>query len=90
MPRCHILVSGAPCQSFSSAGKNQGIGDEGRGNLIYATLEYVVERKPRVVCIENVKVGKGSPDTFNKNTNSAVRVLALFFLYVGDKPSGAR
>ena len=49
-----ILLSGFPCQPFSSAGKGQGTADP-RDLLVNATLDYAAYHKPRLVILENVK-----------------------------------
>ena len=54
LPYFDILCGGFPCQPFSSAGKQQGLNDEGRGNLIYEVLRICKESKPEYIILENV------------------------------------
>ncbi len=49
-----LFVGGSPCQSFSSAGRQQGL-DDPRGQLIYQFIRLVKEIKPKVFIFENVK-----------------------------------
>lgn len=48
------LIGGPPCQSFSSAGKQDSIFDH-RGTLIYEYLRLLRELKPKVFLFENVR-----------------------------------
>lgn len=51
-----ILTAGFPCQSFTSAGKQEGFDDE-RGKLFYEIVRLVNEfgkRKPKIIIMENV------------------------------------
>jgi DNA (cytosine-5)-methyltransferase 1 len=54
LPYFDILCGGFPCQPFSSAGKQQGLKDEGRGDLIYEVLRICKESKPEYIILENV------------------------------------
>ncbi|MEB3294782.1 MAG: DNA cytosine methyltransferase [Synechococcales bacterium] len=49
-----VIVGGPPCQAFSSAGKRQGFNDD-RGNVFLTFIDLIVELKPRVAIIENVR-----------------------------------
>lgn len=49
-----VLMGGVPCQSFSQAGKRDGIEDE-RGQLMLSFIKMVAEIEPKVFLIENVK-----------------------------------
>lgn len=51
---CDIYVTTPPCQSFSTAGKQKGVGDK-RGTLVRQSVHYIKRRKPRLVVLENVK-----------------------------------
>lgn len=61
-----VLIGGVPCQSFSQAGKREGLKDP-RGNLILKFIEIINNIKPKIFLIENVKglltINKG--ETFN-------------------------
>lgn len=49
-----LIFGGPPCQSFSLAGKQQGLNDE-RGLLLFEMIRFAKHIKPRVVFIEQVK-----------------------------------
>lgn len=49
-----LLMSGAPCQSFSLAGKREGIKDD-RGKLLLHFIKMVDILNPKMFLIENVK-----------------------------------
>lgn len=48
-----LLMGGVPCQSFSQAGKREGIKDD-RGKLILHFIKMIDQIKPRMFLIENV------------------------------------
>ncbi len=48
------VVGGPPCQSFSTAGKRQGLNDP-RGNAFLSFLDLAVAMQPQYVVIENVR-----------------------------------
>ena len=48
------IFGGPPCQSFSLAGRREGINDE-RGLLVFRFIELVQELRPKTFVIENVK-----------------------------------
>lgn len=54
VPDADILLAGFPCQPFSVAGYRKGFEDE-RGDLFFETLRIIVQKKPQVVFLENVK-----------------------------------
>jgi DNA (cytosine-5)-methyltransferase 1 len=49
-----LMVSGSPCQSFSTAGKRLSL-DDPRGNCLLKSLELVRDLNPRYAVIENVR-----------------------------------
>jgi DNA (cytosine-5)-methyltransferase 1 len=53
-----LVYGGPPCQSFSQAGKQKGIGDP-RGVLIFEFLRFIDEIKPPYFVMENVRNLKG-------------------------------
>ena len=53
-PYVDIFLTGAPCQAYSGAGKRLALGDP-RGVVIMYSMDYVREKRPRVVVIENVR-----------------------------------
>lgn len=54
IPDADILLAGFPCQPFSVAGYRKGFEDE-RGDLFFETLRIILQKKPEVVFLENVK-----------------------------------
>jgi DNA (cytosine-5)-methyltransferase 1 len=48
-----LLVFGSPCQSFSVAGKRQGMADS-RGDLVWTALEIIAVVQPAWIVFENV------------------------------------
>lgn len=54
VPSVDIITGGFPCQPFSLAGYRRGFEDE-RGEVFYDLLNIIVEKKPKVVFIENVQ-----------------------------------
>ncbi len=54
LPRCDIICSGNPCQSFSNIGQRQGLKDT-RGNLFYDVIRFAVHCQPSFIIFENVE-----------------------------------
>lgn len=54
IPDADVLLAGFPCQPFSVAGYRKGFEDD-RGSLFFETLRIIVQKKPKVVFLENVK-----------------------------------
>lgn len=55
-PYVDIFISGAPCPPFSSAGKRMGLKDlQGRGVILFFSLDFIRLQRPRLVIIENVQ-----------------------------------
>jgi len=50
-----FLVGGIPCQSYSMAGKREGLNDEEKGGLFYDYLRILDEIEPSMFMIENVE-----------------------------------
>lgn len=48
------IFGGPPCQSFSLAGRREGLNDE-RGLLVFRFIELVRELRPKAFVLENVK-----------------------------------
>lgn len=63
IPYFDILCAGFPCQPFSSAGKQEGLDDKERGDLIFEVLRICMESRPQYLILENVsnieKIKKG-------------------------------
>lgn len=53
LPAAEVLIGGFPCQEFSSCGPKRGLNSE-RGQLYKVLVEYMAQKKPLVVCAENV------------------------------------
>ena len=52
---CDLYVAGPPCQAWSQMGNGAGLDDlAGRGLVFYSCLEYIRDRRPRAVVLENV------------------------------------
>lgn len=49
-----VLVGGPPCQSFSTAGRRQGVEDP-RGELLWDFLRFIEGLKPKMFLMENVR-----------------------------------
>lgn len=54
VPSVDIIVGGFPCQAFSVAGYRKGFEDE-RGEIFFQLARIILEKKPRIIFIENVK-----------------------------------
>jgi DNA (cytosine-5)-methyltransferase 1 len=50
-----IVVGGIPCQSFSIAGKREGLSNKDKGGLFYDFLRCLKEIEPKMFMIENVE-----------------------------------
>ena len=49
-----LLIGGFPCQSYSQAGKREGI-TSANGNLIFSVFEILEKCQPKLFMLENVK-----------------------------------
>ncbi len=49
-----LIVGGPPCQAFSTAGKREGFNDK-RGNVFLTFIDRIIELKPKIAVIENVR-----------------------------------
>ena len=54
LPDFDLLVGGAPCQSWSIAGKRKGLEDV-RGQLVFEIIRILRGKKPKMFLLENVK-----------------------------------
>ena len=54
IPAHDLLCAGFPCQPFSKAGRQQGLGDTQRGKTIFKIVEILKFHKPRYFILENV------------------------------------
>lgn len=53
-PACDVFITGPPCVTFSTLGKRKGAAAS-KGQLMRYSLQYIVDKLPRVVIIENVR-----------------------------------
>ena len=49
-----LVIGGPPCQAFSTAGKREGFNDH-RGNVFLTYIDRILELKPKIAVIENVR-----------------------------------
>lgn len=54
IPNCDGFIGGPPCQSWSVAGRQQGLGDK-RGQLFLKYISLIKAKMPKFFLIENVK-----------------------------------
>jgi DNA (cytosine-5)-methyltransferase 1 len=54
VPDHDILCAGFPCQPFSKSGRQRGLADEERGNLVQAVISIAKVRLPEYIFLENV------------------------------------
>lgn len=54
IPDFDVMLAGFPCQAFSVAGNRKGFDDD-RGNLFFELERIFLEKKPRIIFLENVK-----------------------------------
>ena len=54
LPDIDLYVCGFPCQSFSKAGKQQGMNDP-RGLIMNHCIEVIKQKQPKIFVLENVK-----------------------------------
>lgn len=53
-PACDVFITGPPCITFSTLGKRKGA-SVAKGQLMFYSLQYIVDKLPRVVILENVR-----------------------------------
>lgn len=49
-----VLMGGFPCQPYSVSGNRLGL-DDSRGSLLYDLIKLIENKKPKLICLENVK-----------------------------------
>jgi DNA (cytosine-5)-methyltransferase 1 len=54
LPPHDILCAGFPCQPFSKSGKQKGLMDEGRGDLVDSVISIAEKNLPEYIFLENV------------------------------------
>jgi len=57
-----LIIGGPPCQAFSTAGKREGFNDH-RGNVFITFIDRILELKPKIAVIENVRGLLSAPMT---------------------------
>lgn len=60
-----LLLAGSPCQGFSFAGKQLAFDDE-RSKLYFEFESILLEKKPKMFLLENVKMSKKNSDTITE------------------------
>ena len=56
IPDFDVMLAGFPCQAFSIAGYREGFNDKkGRGGLFFQLQRIFLEKKPKIIFLENVK-----------------------------------
>lgn len=76
IPDFDVMLAGFPCQAFSIAGYREGFNDKkGRGELFFQLERIFIEKKPKIIFLENVKnlVGHDGGNTFNVILNCLKR-----------------
>lgn len=58
IPDHDLLLAGFPCQTFSQAGKREGFNDT-RGTMFFEIQRILVEKRPKMFLLENVKQLQG-------------------------------
>ena len=76
LPRIDLITFGSPCQDFSIAGKQQGLGGS-RSSLILEAIRLIHECRPRVFVWENVK------GTFSSNSGEDFSAIIKEFANIG-------
>lgn len=59
-----LLLAGSPCQGFSFAGKQLAFNDE-RSKLYFEFESILLEKKPKMFILENVKMSKVNSDVIS-------------------------
>jgi DNA (cytosine-5)-methyltransferase 1 len=79
------VVGGPPCQSFSTAGKRQGV-EDARGQLYQEFINVVVALSPRFFIFENVKGLASMPtDPLDKDSKPVLQTILETFASIGYK-----
>lgn len=95
IPDFDVMLAGFPCQAFSIAGYREGFKDKkGRGELFFQLERIFVEKKPKIIFLENVKnlVGHDNGKTFKvilnclKREKYHVKYQVLNAMYYGNIP----
>ncbi|MFM7977826.1 MAG: DNA cytosine methyltransferase [Candidatus Fonsibacter sp.] len=54
VPRCNVFVTRPPCVTCLSLGQRNGTSSS-QGRHLFHSVQYIVQKLPRVVIIENVR-----------------------------------
>jgi DNA (cytosine-5)-methyltransferase 1 len=63
-----LVIGGPPCQAFSTAGKREGFNDH-RGNVFLTYIDRILELKPKIAVIENVRGLLSAPLTHRPHSS---------------------
>lgn len=63
-----LVIGGPPCQAFSTAGKREGFNDQ-RGNVFLTYIDRILELKPKIAVIENVRGLLSAPLTHRPHSS---------------------
>lgn len=95
IPDFDVMLAGFPCQAFSVAGKREGFKDEkGRGELFFQLERIFLEKKPKIIFLENVKnlVSHDNGNTFKvilkclQDAGYYIKYKVLNAMYYGNIP----
>jgi len=79
LPKIDLLIGGSPCQSFSNAGRGEGL--NGKSGLFYEYVRLLKETKPTYFLLENVKMKKEWENIISKELGvQPIEINSKFFI----------